>query len=273
MRLRRRQRAGRYAEERYQEGLHSWQRTNRRLFAGFCGPLLAIGIVAYVVDTHLIAWLGGLIAGVGLALWVILRETPPRYVGKRRDGAEGERKTERELRPLERAGWRVFHDVQTGHGNYDHIAVGPTGVYLVESKNLMGVVSLEEGVPRLTRRHDPGETLSFDRVRPRALSDAARISADIQRLTGRRIWVQAIVAFWSEFPEGLVDDGRCIFVQGARLRQCLEERRTQLSRVEIQVIAAGVEGIAVEGHVDGPAHARQEVGPARPPYLLGPKGS
>ncbi len=192
------------------------------------------------------AWIGGLVAGSGVALWVSLRETPPRYVEKRRDGAEGERKAEMALRPLERAGWRVFHDVQTGYGNYDHIVVGPTGIYLIESKNLMGVVSLRDGVPHLTRRHDPEERLTFDRVRPRALSDAARIKGDIERLTGRRTWVQAVVAFWSEFPEGFVDDDRCVFIDGSRLRHWLKERPNRLSKVEIQVIAAGVEGIADE---------------------------
>jgi hypothetical protein len=62
--------AGRYAEQRYQEGLRSWRRTNRWLFVGFCGPFVAIGIAAYAVDTHLIAWFGGLLAGAGLALMV-----------------------------------------------------------------------------------------------------------------------------------------------------------------------------------------------------------
>jgi Nuclease-related domain len=44
-----------------------------------------------------------------------------------RVGAEGERATERALRPLERSGWRVFHDVQERYGNYDHIVVGRAG--------------------------------------------------------------------------------------------------------------------------------------------------
>jgi hypothetical protein len=65
MRFRKGPHAGRYAEQRYQEGLRSWRRTNRWLFVGFCGPFVAIGIAAYAVDTHLIAWFGGLLAGAG----------------------------------------------------------------------------------------------------------------------------------------------------------------------------------------------------------------
>jgi hypothetical protein len=36
---------------------------------------------------------------------------------------------------------------------------------LLESKKLQGVVSVEGGVPHLTRRHDPEQAVIFDRVR------------------------------------------------------------------------------------------------------------
>jgi hypothetical protein len=52
----------------------------------------------------------------------------PHYVEHWRLGFEGERRTAKELRRLERAGLHVAHDVQDGHGNYDHIAVGAAGV-------------------------------------------------------------------------------------------------------------------------------------------------
>ncbi|HUB36190.1 MAG TPA: nuclease-related domain-containing protein, partial [Solirubrobacteraceae bacterium] len=55
-------------------------------------------------------------------------------------GAEGERRTERALRPLVRSGWSIVHDVEARYGNYDHIAVGPAGVFLLETKNLRGIV-------------------------------------------------------------------------------------------------------------------------------------
>jgi hypothetical protein len=31
---------------------------------------------------------------------------------------------------------------------------------------------------------------------------------------GHRVWVQAVVVFWSRFPEGLVEDDRCVWVHG-----------------------------------------------------------
>ena len=215
-------RAGAFAERRYKRGLRSWRTTNRRLFAAACGPLAVVGLAAVMVDRHFVAWIGGLVAGAAMALWVSLRDTPPRYVEKWHDGAEGERKTEKALKPLERAGWRVFHDVENGHGNYDHIAVGRAGVFLLDSKNLEGIIEVEGGAPHLTRRHDPEENLVFDHIQPRVLAAAACLKEDIERRTAQRTWVQAVVVFWSEFPEGLVEAGKCVFIHGPLLREWME---------------------------------------------------
>lgn len=250
--LKRRPRAGGYAERRYRRGLRSWRSRNRRLFAGLCGPFVAAGIVVGIFDRVPLAWLAGFVAGAFLALWITLLDTPPRYVESWREGAEGERKAEKALKPLERGGWHVVHDVQNGRGNYDHVAVGPSGVYLLESKNLQGVVSVQDGVPHLARRHDPEQTVVFDRVRPRALAGAARLKDEIERRTGHRTWAQAVVVFWSEFPQGLVEDDRCVFIDGSRLRSWLQNRPPCLSRAEVEEISAGIDA-AAEGFDPAPA--------------------
>ena len=242
--LKRNPRAGAFAERRYRRGLRSWQLKNRRLFAALFGPFVIVGIVVGILTGDVITWLAGMVAGAFLAMWIAFRETPPRYVETWREGAEGERKAEKALKPLERAGWHVVHDVQTGHGNYDHIAVGPSGVYLLESKNLQGIVNVKGGVPHLARRHDPNKTEIFDRVRPCALAGAARLKKEIERRTDHRIWVQAVVVFWSEFPEGFVQDDKCVFIEGSRLRDWLQSHPQSLSQADVEKIGAGIEGIA-----------------------------
>src|SRR3954454_477263 len=120
MLFRRAPRAGIYAEQRFQTGLRSWRARNRWPFAVLFGGLVIAAIVG-VVSRDLTTWAAGLMAGTCLTMWLVLRDTPPRYVETWREGAEGERKAEKALRHLERTGWQVFHDVQNGHGNYDHI--------------------------------------------------------------------------------------------------------------------------------------------------------
>src|SRR6266508_2789385 len=55
-------------------------------------------------------------------------------------GARGERRTAHQLRRLTRHGWAVLHDLAIpGSGaNADHLAVGPGGTFLLDSKNWRG---------------------------------------------------------------------------------------------------------------------------------------
>jgi hypothetical protein len=243
--IRRNPRAGVYAEQRYQSGLKSWRRGARPILGIVCGPFLAGGLAVLVLVGHGLSWSGGAVFGAFAGVWVAIRETPPRYVEQWQQGAEGERKTEKALRPLEREGWTIRHDIQQQrYGNYDHIAVGPSGAYLVESKNLQGVVELRDGIVRLTRRHDPEASARFERIRPHTLGAAARVKEDIQRRSGHRIWVQAVVVFWSEFPEQLIDDGMCVYIHGSRLPAWLRERPVKLDADELSRIAAAVDACA-----------------------------
>ena len=208
------------------------------------GPTLAIGIAGLVVYGHEISWLAGALAGTAIATWAMFRDTPPRYVEQWRDGAEGERKTEKALRPLERSGLWVLHDVPSRHGNYDHIAVGRSGVFLLESKNLQGTVELRDGVPQLLRRLDPEAKLRFERIRPTALGSAAALKAEIEERTGLRIWVQALVVFWSPFPQGVVEDGRCVFLEGARLPRWMADRPGRLTPESVERISVALADLA-----------------------------
>jgi hypothetical protein len=210
------------------------------------GPFIVGGLVVLIVEKQDLSWFAGAVAGVSTAMWLWVQESPPQYVEKWHDGAEGERKTEKALKPLVKTRWRVVHDVQGHYGNYDHIAVGPTGAYLLESKNLHGIVELRSGVPYLRRRHDPHAVAAFRRVRPRALRAAARIKADIQERSGHCVWVQAVVVFWSDFPEQLVDDGRCVYIHGARLADWLRERPQRLDQEQVGQIGLTLESLAEE---------------------------
>ena len=56
-------------------------------------------------------------------------------------GAEGERQTAQSLAALRQHGWLVLHDLHwpgRPFANIDHIAVGPGGVVVIDSKNWSG---------------------------------------------------------------------------------------------------------------------------------------
>jgi len=66
-------------------------------------------------------------------------------------GAEGERRTAAFLEPLRDEGFVILHDrkVPGWGGNLDHVAIGPTGLWAIETKSLAGKVMIRGDVLRI----------------------------------------------------------------------------------------------------------------------------
>jgi Nuclease-related domain len=219
--------------------------------------VVAIGALVLVFDGQELSWLAGLVAGAAAGAWVAVRRgagrTPlrvaapalPRGRGARTPSALApERQTARAIDSLEHSGWRFLHDVRGIETTYDHIAIGPGGVIVMQSLSPAGVVTMQSGEPILEHPAAPGSQPRLERLRPRALADAAAFRDGVQRLTGRRLWVQAVVVFWTEFPEGCVADGRSVFIHGPRLAEWMARRPHQLDPREADEVCAAVQALA-----------------------------
>jgi hypothetical protein len=99
------------------------------------------------------------------------------------------------------------------------------------------------GEPVLEHRLSADAGPRLRRLRPRALTDASAFRGDVERLTGRQLWVQAVVVLWSDFPAGCVVDGRCVYIHGSRLAGWLARRPHQLDPADIEGVAAVVERV------------------------------
>jgi hypothetical protein len=53
-------------------------------------------------------------------------------------GERGEKAVAAKLDKLTRRGWKVLHSIQTGAGDIDHLLIGPTGVYVINTKTHPG---------------------------------------------------------------------------------------------------------------------------------------
>ncbi len=77
-----------------------------------------------------------LLAGLGFSFLGLLKEFQD--IANCELGLNGERVVADTLRPLEREGWRVYHDIPASNNgkafNLDHVVVGPNGVALIETK-------------------------------------------------------------------------------------------------------------------------------------------
>ncbi len=225
--------------------------TSRRAapLAGVLAPLGVVltGVLVLITDGFDLAWVAGLVAGAGAGAWIALRRGRGWSAERSPAAARAERRTEAAVRSLEQSGWRFLHDVRGPDGIYDHVAVGQGGVILLQSLDPQGVVTMRSGEPFVERRIDPDAEPQVTRVRPRAMADATAFREDMQRVTGRRIWVQAVVVFWSEFPPGFVADGHCAYIHGSRLAEWLTRRPHQLDAADAEELFAAVQLMAQAG--------------------------
>jgi hypothetical protein len=196
--------------------------------------LVALGVLAVATallgrtfGLHDIGFLGSEI-GLLAAMFVILRYILP-LVERHDRGATGEEQVGRLLDGLgKREGWHVLHDASLGHGNVDHILIGPAGVFTIETKSHPGPVRVG---------HVHGVTL--------AQAQAQRRS--IEAVTG--LPVEPLIVYSRAWVDRPLARRKGVRVLPARmLAGYLERHRSALAPAQVY--------LARERIVDALAHAR-----------------
>lgn len=132
---------------------------------------------------------------------------------------DARRRTQRALLPLRRAGWDVTHDVRLpGVDLIDHLAAGPSGVYVLASKAWDGVVTVDHKGATITPRRGPGAAWTArgpHRLLPPAASAVVRV---LSTAAGRPVPPpQAVVVVWAVFPERVTVCSGIVYVAGEHL--------------------------------------------------------
>ena len=99
------------------------------------GALLAVALVTVLFFLG-VAPLWAMLASIPLMLFTYRlwdKKTDPIY-NRWGEGARGEARVGAELEKLYKEGFHVFHDWDKGRGNVDHFAIGPQGVFAIETK-------------------------------------------------------------------------------------------------------------------------------------------
>ncbi|WP_190394851.1 nuclease-related domain-containing protein [Nocardiopsis deserti] len=135
---------------------------------------------------------------LALAVGTVVRRRGASY--QWRMGAVGERRTGRRLNALRRRGWVVFHDLSLpgSRANVDHLVIGTSGVYLVDSKYRRGAVRFggRRGWIRIGKTGGPLLVRS-------AQYEAEAVTRVLSSALGRRVDVTAVLAVHvprSRFP-------------------------------------------------------------------------
>ncbi|GAA3441247.1 nuclease-related domain-containing protein [Planomonospora venezuelensis] len=104
-------------------------------------PLVRRALIAVVVGVAagflLLSWRAGVTAAVAAAIAdTVLRARSHSTVPAWRRASVAERRTEAQLKGLERRGYRTLHAraIPDSEAQIDHLVIGPTGVYAVDSE-------------------------------------------------------------------------------------------------------------------------------------------
>jgi Nuclease-related domain len=230
--------AGRTATQEYERLLRRWRfRIAPPLLVSF-GLSGAFAFLSWQYMRHGTFFAGVFIGcSLGIAMWVW--DDPPDYIARWKRGGDGERRTERQLRTLE-PDWKAFHDREAQSGNVDHVAVGPAGVFLLDTKTLSGTITY---TPNGLGVHFAGTARRdyvLDRLEKSLRKSALQLSHKIKFATGQSKWVQPVVVIWGDF-EGAVEGDGVWFVHGSVISDWLRSRDPSLDLRDQRLIELAIE--------------------------------
>lgn len=237
-----RRRAGSRARRKYTELRKRWLRAHRGAWAAVSAAAVGFWVVFWLLMRAFPgdqSWSTAAMAGGLFASIIVFRRTPPLSIASWEDGAFGEEATAKQLRTLEREGWVVLHDLANGTKNFDHVVLGPTGIYCLNSK-WSGYRLEEDSRGGLVGRHeyDPGLYRDVSSVVRQAKAEAAALSSEIARRCGQRLWVRPVVVWWGEVARGGRQVDGVGIVQGKHLVERLRAQEGRPVRGFDAVVAA-----------------------------------
>jgi hypothetical protein len=169
-------------------------------------------------------------------------------------GAAGEKSVAHTLSKLPDE-FRVVNDVATPFGNLDHVVIGPTGVFVIETKDWRGVIGAD-GKGELTRNGKAATTAHVSKFVGRMMGTKERVAV---LAPGVDPFFKAVMVFtsaWVDADFGTTGWVHC--VRDDNLSKYIVENKPGkgLSRGEVDVIAHAFSSLA---RMDPDFSARAEV--------------
>ncbi len=207
--------AGSTLDAEFERQLKQNVRDDWRVYLGFAVAILGFaawsGLTDGVAGKALAATSGG-IAGMVL---IVLAMGGNISTFMWSIGAEGERMTGKEIEKLSEKDWHCEHSIKHAHGDWDHVLIGPPGVFLVDSKHLH-----KTAVVASDALHSGRLTFSGSLFRGSAWDMNKALEV---RLGRRAPFVTPVVAIWGDFPQEWVEEEEkpVVYVQGERIASWL----------------------------------------------------
>jgi nuclease-like protein len=211
----------------------TWKPTLAVRTAAVLAAGVSTGLLTATVAGPSLVWLIGLTAATALAWRLRFRPTAGTLAW--RHGAQGERRTARLLASLERQGYQVFHDlaIAGSAANVDHLVIGPTGVFVIDSKRYRGHLHYSAG--QLWHSGRP-----LDRRLATLWWEATQVAETLGFGPDLHIYpVLCVHVARLPWRRDLLVDGIPVLAAGA-LRPALQVTRQALSPEQVELVAAHV---------------------------------
>lgn len=190
---------------------------------------MALSAILLVAEAAVLAvagfWLWPLALLAFVPLFVLGRAT---LLGGRLDpalllrGIEGEERVAELLAELEPEGFRAVHDLDIGRGNADHVLVGPTGVFVIETKDWGGRFYPRRGKLMFNQRE-------ADEVVGQVTVAALAVRQRLER-AGIDVWVQALIASTrAKVHRGVLPLGHVTAIEADLLPVYIRSRRSAMT--------------------------------------------
>jgi hypothetical protein len=138
---------GAFAQARFDRHRRDYRRRARIMLPMMVSLLLLLSVGTFLAAAPYFGYWAGLpaILMCVLSMFLIMRLPPEALFWDK--GARGERMTAEAIEPLLSRGFVILYGrlMPDGRGDIDSIAVGPTGVFVIETKNLSGAVEVVNG--------------------------------------------------------------------------------------------------------------------------------
>lgn len=141
-----------------------------------------------------------------------------RKVAEDRRAQKAEQEVRNVLANLEERQYTVFHGLYRGYGDIDHVVIGPTGAFVIETKSNHGDVSIDE-LGRLAIDHGDRPHKNY---RQQAIQEAYQVKDYLaEHGIQEQLFVQSILAFpFANVPDGMhlgtVNTGSYIPILGTK---------------------------------------------------------
>lgn len=218
--------------------------TTDLLFLGLSSSMIpALGVMFYILSNghNVIPTL--IILGIVLIVCLIKLRRMSKKLEQYRLGLDGEMATAEDLTHLLKNGFHIFHDLANEHFNIDHVVIGPTGVFAVETKaRSKRTQSGEKGA--LVKQM--GDVLKFpgfedDRSIKQAREQGKWLSEFLSKSVGKKITVTPVLAIPGWYVERGPHDGSVLVYSPNNGSKLFTNRPTALDEQTIKQAAYQVE--------------------------------